>query len=116
MDGADVDRSADRLRHRDIEAADQAANAFSDDQPESIGPEHRDDWRRVEAANNERFEGKAERAHQDRRCYHSRPDWQAMAIGEICDVAAEQDELALREIEDPHHAGDDPEAQHDQDY
>ena len=115
MHGADIDRAADRLGHGEIEAADQAAHGFADDQAERIGAEHGDDRRGVEAADDQRFQHEAERADDEGRGDHAGPDRQALGVGEIGDVGPEQDELALREIEDAHHAGDDPEPQHDQD-
>ena len=35
--------------------------------------------------------------------------WQAGGVGQVGHVGTEQDEFALREVEDAHHAGDDPE-------
>ena len=111
---AEIDRSADRLRHRQIEPADQPAHALADDQPKRIGPEHGHDGRGVEAPDDERFEHETERADQKRRGDHPGPDREPVAVGQIGDVGAEQNELALREVEDSHHAGDDSEPQHDQ--
>ena len=44
-----------------------------------------------------------------------RGDRQAGTVDEIGDVGAKQDEFALGEVEDAHHAGDDAKPQDDQD-
>ena len=45
---------------------------------------------------------------------HAGPDRQAAAVQQVHRVGPEQDELAMGEVEDAHHAGDDAEPEHDQ--
>lgn len=112
----DSDRSANRLRNRQIEAANQAPHRFSDDKTEGIGAEHRHDRCRIEAADNECFEYKTQQSDEDRCGRHTDPNGETMAIGEIRNIGTEQHELALGKIEDAHHARYDSEAQYDQDH
>ena len=112
---ADIDRTAERLRDRQIQSADQAADDLADDEPERVGAEHRDDRCGIKSPDDGPLQDKSQRADDKGRRQHSKPDRQARAVDDIGDVGAKQDELALREVEDAHHAGDDPEPQHDQD-
>ena len=114
MNAAEIDRSPDRFRHRQIEPADQPAHALANDQAERVGPEDGHDGSGVKAPDDERFEYETERADQKRRGYHPGPDREPVAVGQIGDIGAKKNEFALGEVEDPHHAGDDAESQHDQ--
>src|SRR5262249_27335408 len=46
---------------------------------------------------------------------HAEPNWQPETVNEIRGVGTEQHELAMGEVEDAHHAGDDAESEHDED-
>jgi hypothetical protein len=70
---------------------------------------------RVESSDDQALENEAAGGDADRRGQHPRPHWQSEMVDEIGDVGAEQHELAMGEVEDAHHAGDDAEAQHDED-
>ena len=114
LHGAETDRSADRFRDRDVEAADQAANDLPDDQPERIGSEHRDNRRCVKSPDHQPFQHKAQRADRERSEHHSEPDRRSRVMHDIGDVCAEQNEFPLGKVEDAHHAGDDAKSEHDQ--
>ena len=70
--------------------------------------------RRAVQPHDQPFEHQSERPDHERRRDHAGPDRQAGGVGQVGDVGTEQDEFALREVEDAHHAGDDPEPQHHQ--
>src|SRR5450631_3576029 len=111
-----VERSGDRLRHRPVEPPDQRSHDLSNDQSKCISAEHGDDRRRIKSPHDQTFEHETERAHDERGRYHSEPDRQAEAVGKVGDIGAQQNELALREVEDTHHAGDDAEPKDDQNH
>src|SRR5262249_33342583 len=46
---------------------------------------------------------------------HAEPNWQPVTVNKICDIGAEQHELAMGEIEDAHHARDNAEPQDHED-
>ncbi len=95
-------------------SAQQAAHDLPDDQTDGVGTQHGDDRRSIEAADDQTFQHHADqRQHQGRR-QDAGPAGQAAAFEKVDGVGAQQHELAVGEIEDAHHAGDDPEAQHDQ--
>ena len=62
----------------------------------------------------EPFEHQADQRQHDRRCHDAGPGGKPAALEQIDRVGAEQDELAVGEIEDAHHAGDDSQPEHDQ--
>src|SRR6267154_5519229 len=111
-----VERSGNRLRHRPVEPPDQRSDHLSNDQSKCVSAEHGDDRRRIKSPDDQTFEHETERAHDERGRYHSEPDRQAEAVGEVSDIGAKQNELALREVEDTHHAGDDAEPKDDQNH
>src|ERR1700675_4462302 len=111
-----VERSGDRLGHRSAEPPDQRSDHLSNDQSKRVSAEHGDDRRRIKSPHDQTFEHETERAHHERGRYHSEPDRQAQAVGEVGDIGTQQNELALREVEDTHHAGDDAEPKDDQNH
>ena len=115
MHGPDTDRTAERLRDRQVQPADQTAHDLANDEPQSVSAEHRHDRCCVKSPDDGPLQKKSECADDKGRSQHSEPDRQTRTVDDIGDIGAKQDELALGEVEDAHHAGDDPEPQHDQD-
>src|SRR5262249_32011281 len=76
---------------------------------------HGDDGVGIEAPDNQTLENEANRRHHEWCREHAEPNRQAGAVNEIRGVGAEQNELAMGEVEDAHHAGDDAESQHYED-
>ena len=55
-------------------------------------------------ADDDALDDQADRAHDQRREHeHGEPDVDAGAVGEDRDVAADHHELAVGEVDDPHH-------------
>ena len=102
--------SGDRL----VVPAQQSAHNLANDQPDRIGAEHGDDRHGVKPFDDRAFEQKPDQTHDDRCCQDPGPSAKPVLAAEIDCVGAEQDQFAMREIEDAHHARDHAEPKHDQ--
>ena len=114
IDAEHGEHAGDRLGDRLVVAAEQAAHDLADDQADGIGAEHGDDGRGVETADHQPFQHQADQRQHHGRRHDAGPGGQPAALEQIDGVGAEQDELAVGEIEDAHHAGDDSQPEHDQ--
>jgi PAS domain S-box-containing protein len=92
---ADGERADDRLRHIYIETANEAADAFANDQAERVRCEHGGDGDRIEAPDNKAFDNEADRRHHE-RCGPQPPE---LIAGTLAYMAPEQTGRMNRSID-----------------
>src|SRR4030095_3178435 len=105
-DQAQAERPDEGIGHRVVETADEPAHALTDDEADGVRAEHGDDRLGVEEPDNAALEREADEGHHERRGHHASPYRIAVAVCEVDRVGAEEQELPVGEIENPHHARD----------
>ncbi len=106
---------AERRGNADRGVAEDAGDQADQEQAQPPGGEHRVDHAAVEEADQRALDQHADRAHDQRGDHqHGDPDVDPLLRREDRGIAAEHQEFAMREVDDPHHAEDDGEPDADQ--
>ena len=107
--------TAERRRKADGGVAEDGGRQPDEKQAQAPGREHRVDHAAVEPADDRALDDDADGADDDRRNdQHRDPDAEAQTIGLDGGITAKHQKLAMREVDDLHHAEDDRQPHADQ--